>query len=100
MLLLVDHCLCTADAHDCLEKVELLYDLAPTDDIPARMVLNAESLPELSGKLDWTRLTEDHFWHYSSLTDKSLSNSDIPDIDAILCGNINCKDQNRIVIYV
>lgn len=45
-------------------------------------------------KLDWTRLTEDDLWHYKALTDENLSNINIP-LDAILCGNISCKNQNH-----
>lgn len=67
------------------------------------MTLHVESLPELTSnddnhehhfKVDWSKLTEDDLLYYNSQTDKSLRNIDIP-LDAILCGNINCKNQNH-----
>lgn len=62
----MDHCICTADVHDCLEELEILYDLATTDIIPVSMMLNVESLPKISnydnyehsGKLDWANENE------------------------------------------
>ncbi len=97
----LDQCVCTADAHGCLEKMEIMYEMATTDHIPVLLILNVESLPELSSfdsydpavKLDWARMSEKDLWHYKSLTDKGLSNVDIP--SAILCDDINCKDQNH-----
>jgi len=63
----LDHCISTADAHDCIKEAEILYGLATADHIPVSMFINIKGLPELaysdghkSGeKLDWTRLTED-----------------------------------------
>ncbi len=43
----LDHCVCTADARDCTENTEVLYDVATTDHIPVSMTLNVKSLPEL-----------------------------------------------------
>ena len=79
-----------------------MYGMATTDHIPVSLMLNVESLPELSsydnhepiGKLNWARMTEKDLWHYKSLTDKGLSYVDIP-YDAFQCDNINCKNQNH-----
>ena len=97
----LDHCICTADAHDHLMETEILYSLATTDHISLSMILDLDSLPEVSSyetheqrKVDWARLTEYDVWKYNSLTDRSLSNIDIP-IDAILCNNINCKNNEQ-----
>ena len=98
----LDHIVCTADAHDSLENVEILYGLATTDHIPVSMMLNVGNLPvcnsinnsERSERLDWMSLTDADLTHYRSLTDYSLSNIDLP-VEAILCGNINCKSQKH-----
>lgn len=44
----LDHCVCTADAHDCLEKIEIMYEMATADHIPVSLILNIESLPEMT----------------------------------------------------
>lgn len=41
----LDHIKFTADAHDSLENVEILYGLATIDHIPVSMMLNVGSLP-------------------------------------------------------
>lgn len=94
----LDYCICTADAHDCLEKLKILYDLATRDHIPVFM-LNVESLPELSnydnhenrGKFDWARLTANDLCQYKVSTEKSLSNIAVP-TETIMCDNVNSKN--------
>ena len=41
------HCICTADAHDCIMETEILYSLATTNHIPS-MILDLDGLPEQS----------------------------------------------------
>lgn len=57
----LDHYLCTHDAHDSIEKMEIVYDLATTDHITRRIVLNTGNLPVdssvISGKINWAELT-------------------------------------------
>ena len=43
----LDHCLCTVDAHDSIDSMDIDYDLATTDHIPFHMVLNTGNLPVL-----------------------------------------------------
>ena len=52
----------------------------------------------LMNKVDWARLTEYDVWKYSFLTDCSLSHVDIP-IEAVLCNNINCKNNEHYSDY-
>lgn len=99
----LDHCICTADAHDCLEKLEILYDLVISDHIPVLMTLNVENLPELrnyenyepSGKLDWVKLTANELWQYKLATEKSLSSIGVS-TDTIRCNDVNCKNPKHI----
>ena len=100
----LDHCVCTADAHDSLEKIEILYGMATADHIPVSLILNIESLPELiipdnherNVKIDWSRATENDLWRYKVSTNKGLRDVDIP-VEAILCENINCENRNHSV---
>jgi len=96
----LDHCICTADAHDSLDKLEILYNLATTDHIPISITLNVESLPEMtnsdnpeqrSGKLDWTRLSVNDLCRYKLLTEKSLSKIEVP-TETIMCNNVDCEN--------
>ena len=65
------------------------------------MILDLDSLPELSSydaheqrKVDWARLTEYDLWKCNSLTDRSLSDIDIP-IDAIMFNDIDYKNNEH-----
>lgn len=99
----LDHCTYTADAHDCLEELEILYDLVISDHIPVLMTLHVENLPELSnyenyepsGKLDWVKLTANELWQYTLVTEKSLSSIGVSS-DTISCNDINCKNPKHI----
>lgn len=61
----LDHCLCTVDAHDSMEMIQIDYDLSTTDHIPFLMVLNIGNLPVMlpvdngigGGKIDWSKLS-------------------------------------------
>lgn len=64
----LDHVICTANAHDSLGKVEILYGLTTTDHLPVSIVINVESLPDCSSstdggaheaKIDWSKLSRD-----------------------------------------
>lgn len=44
----LDHCVCTADAHGCIERMDIMYEMATSDHIPVSFVVNAMNLPELS----------------------------------------------------
>ena len=76
--------------------------MASADHIPISLLLNIESLPELtryanddqSVKIDWSRATEKDIWQYKVLTNRGLSDINIPS-EAILCHNINCKNHKH-----
>ena len=66
----LDHCISTADAHDCIMETDILYSLATTDHIPLSMMLDLDSLPELSSyeahehrEVDLARLTQGSILH-------------------------------------
>lgn len=46
----LDHCICTADAHESIVNVEILYGTAATDHMPISVMLNIEKLPEITKK--------------------------------------------------
>lgn len=93
----LDHCVCTADAHEGIENVEILYGMATVDHMPVSVTLNVESLPMLTqyddntsdGKVEWAKLTECDLQYYHYLTEMSLGNILVP-YDALMCDNINC----------
>ena len=95
----LDHCICTADAHDTLDAMEINYDLATTDHIPFSMLLNFGNIPILSsidsnisaGKLDWSNLTQENLKEYISRTDTLLGCIELPK-DATVCCDMNCKN--------
>ena len=43
----LDHCVCTADAHDSLDEMKIIYNLATTDHIPFFILLNLCNVPLL-----------------------------------------------------
>ena len=73
--------------------------MTTVDHIPISMFFNIKGLPELvcndshtpSEMLDWARLTDVDLQYYKLLTDVHLRNIELP-VDAIMCGNINCKN--------
>ncbi|KAL7381375.1 hypothetical protein ABVT39_004885, partial [Epinephelus coioides] len=94
----LDHCVSTADAHECVDKVEILYGFATTDHMPVSIMLNVENLPTMTtddnqvnhgGKIEWAKLSENDLLHYHDLTEKTIGNIEIP-YDAIMCDNFNC----------
>ena len=95
----LDHIICTADAHDCVEQVEILYGLAASDHMPVSIMLKVENLPDLvtnenyrhGVKLQWARLSEDDLRFYHDNTEKNLGKIKLP-YEAILCNNINCDN--------
>ncbi|KAL7369458.1 hypothetical protein ABVT39_022833, partial [Epinephelus coioides] len=63
----LDHCVSTADAHECVDKVEILYGFATTDHMPVSIMLNVENLPTMTtddnqvnhgGKIECAKLRE------------------------------------------
>ena len=95
----LDHCISTSDAHDCIEKAEILYGLATADHIPVSLTININGLPALASNarqepielLVWAKLTDADLQYFKTLTDVLLKNIKLP-IDAIMCGNVNCND--------
>lgn len=57
----LDHCVCTADAHDSLDEMKIIYDLATTDHISFSVLLNLLNVPMLlpvdSNPLSGTTIT-------------------------------------------
>ncbi len=94
----LDHCICTADAHDSLEAMRIHYEFATTDHVPFSLCVNMGNLPILLpvdsssclGRIDWCNLTEEDRNKYYAQSDTLLSNIELPK-DAITCCNINCK---------
>ena len=60
----------------------------------ARLWLKHGDLPLEQRKVDWARLTEYDLWKCNSLTDRSLSDIDIP-IDAIMFNDIDYKNNEH-----
>ncbi|KAL7369456.1 hypothetical protein ABVT39_012473 [Epinephelus coioides] len=94
----LDYCVSTADAHECVDKVEILYGFATTDHMPVSIMLNVENLPAMTtddnqvnhgGKIECAKLSENDLLHYHDLTEKTIGNIEIP-YDAIMCDNFNC----------
>lgn len=100
----LDHCVCTTDAHEGINNIEILYGMATADHIPFSVTLNVHSLPELTviddnhtttpGKVKWDKLTEVDLQNYRHLTEVNLQKILIPH-NALLCNNINCDDPNH-----
>ena len=73
-----------------------------SDHIPFVMVLDCDSLPEMSqevnsdvkAKLDWSKLTYEDVMLYFGRTDGLLQDVYLPR-DVILCSNVNCKDSSH-----
>ena len=98
----LDHCLCTADAHEAIESMIIHYEMATSDHIPLSIMVNVGSLPLLlthedssgSGRVDWSRLTQEDIDTYVHHTDMLLGNIELPK-DAIFCRDMNCKNQEH-----
>ena len=98
----LDHVICTADAHDCVEQMEIMYGLAATDHMPVSIMLKVANVPELISKdsnkqafkLQWAKLSDDDLRSYHDNTDKNLEDIGLP-YDAILCDNINCNNSKH-----
>lgn len=94
----LDHCICTADAHDSLEAMRINYEFATTDHVPFSLSINVGNLPTLLSvnkdtrvrKIDWSNLSVEDL-KYCIQSDTLLSNINLP-IDAAACGDINCKN--------
>lgn len=98
----LDHCICTADAHALIEKMQIRYDLATSDHMPFTLKCNLDDIPKLipvevsakSEKLDWSNLTSEDIYAYHQRTHMYLGQTVIPK-DAILCRDINCMNQEH-----
>ena len=94
----LDHCICTADAHESLEAMSINYEFATSDHVPFSLCVNLENIPTLLsvnnnmrvGKIDWSNQSEDDLKEYCAQSDTLLSNIELPK-DAFTCCNINCK---------
>lgn len=95
----LDHCISTADAHAVVKSIEILYESSVSDHVPFSMMLDIESLLELTcgvnsgpkAKLQWSKLTEDDLIAYCMKTDVLLSDICLPQ-QSILCSDVNCSD--------
>lgn len=75
--------------------------MASTDHMPISVMLNVESLPELTmkdthpyaGQVEWSKLTQSNL-QQSRLTEKNPGKIQIP-YDAILCCDINCANPDH-----
>ena len=94
----LDHCISTADAHAILESIEIVYEASMSDHIPVVLVLDVDSLPEMSkevntagiAKLDWSKLSNNDVLSYFGRSN-DLFNKVLLPYDAILCADVNCK---------
>ncbi|XP_027883670.1 uncharacterized protein LOC114150994 [Xiphophorus couchianus] len=95
----LDHCICTADAHDSILGIRVNYDLATTDHIPFSLCVNMNCIPSVlpvdynisTGKIAWDNLTEKDLSDYCYQTNDMFSNTYLPK-GAISCRDMNCKD--------
>ena len=94
----LDHCISTADAHESIRSIKIVYEASMSDHIPFVMSLDCESLPEMTqegknackAKLDWAKLTNEDILTYYGKTDVLLSDVYLPR-DAIMCSDVNCN---------
>lgn len=94
----LDHVVSSADFHNCIQYISVLYEIADEDHIPISMILNVSSLPNVStedndyrAKISWDSLKECDITKYTTLSDRQLSNIEIP-VDAIICDDLNCRN--------
>ena len=94
----LDHVVSSRDFHTCINNISILYDMSDEDHIPLVMNLNTGALPsvtsqnnDLTAKISWDNMKECDLSKYLNLTDKNLSNTDIP-IEALVCKDLNCSN--------
>ena len=99
----LDHCICTTDAHDAINNIEIKYNMATSDHIPVLMDINFKNIPEVAVhtnvshkcKIDWSRLKESNLAEYYSQTDNFLKQVNIP-VEALACRNVNCTHNDHV----
>lgn len=100
----LDHCICTADAHDSIEAIRVNYKFATTDHVPFSLSVNMDSIPALlpvdndmnMGKIAWPNLSEKDLFDYCDQSNTMLGNIYLPR-DAISCLDINCKNPQHSI---
>ncbi len=67
------------DFHSCISKIDILYDVSDEDNIPIKLYVNSDCIPDLttstingSTKVRWNCMTDKDVREYCTLTDKSL----------------------------
>ncbi len=100
----LDHCVCSSDAHDVIQRMEFYYKYATTDHIPVGITMNINNVPDMSTsrisftrcKLDWSRIKQDDINKYSVNTDTLLRNIKIP-TDTLTCRDVHCKHDQHVI---
>ena len=90
----LDHCICTADAHDSIQSMNINYEFATTDHVPFSFFVNMGQVPTLlpvdsnmsAGRIDWSNLSEEDTSEYHLHSNTLLSNIILPR-DAAVCSD-------------
>ena len=100
----LNHVVSSRDFHKCIEKVNILTDMSDEDHIPITIDLNIISLPNVTSesndytaKISWDNIKECDISKYLNLTDKNLSNINIP-VEALICEDLHCSDNSHKVM--
>ena len=98
----LDHCVSTADAHDCIQQIQIDYKGALSDHIPMYISIGIENIPELSEKsndytpkFDWSRVEPEKIADYTLNSEELLSKVDV-NTDCLACQDANCSDPGHI----
>ena len=98
----LDPCISTADAPHSLEVMRINYELVITDHLSLSLSANLGNLPAVLsvhnnmsvGKIGWSNLPVEDLVVYLTRSDTLLSSVELPK-DAIVCRDINCKNQQH-----
>ena len=98
----LDHCISSADAHQSIDSIKILYNYATSDHMPFTISLKLDNIPALTqttndinkGKLDWANKTIEEVSNYRDTTQVLLNRIELPQ-DAILCKNVNCNHESH-----
>ena len=98
----LDHCVCSQDAHNSINSIEIMYDLGIGDHIPFSIDIAFSAIPAfvddvncVQPKLDWSRISQCDIDCYSTLTEEFLSEIHLPD-ECLECKNMSCSDSRHI----
>ena len=98
----LDHCICTDDAHNAINTIDILYDAVVGEDhIPFNININCECIPSQTKddntgaiKLDWSRMSGDQLNMYNNITKCELQKVKLP-TNMLVCLDVNCKNESH-----